>query len=277
MAAAKTDESPEQCACTVRKTRYVAASAAESTSASSSSEPREEAPGALMSRRAAIGGMCMGAAALLCIVVGTGLVGTGSAGGEAAVSDAPAQEVFDLQERIKTAQRKAEGLPGALDAERGLVTAQSSAEQIAQLQNDYRHLTPSVAAAGGEFDVAASEATWEATRRNLTPYFSPEVEPSDLGPWYLLAGDKDVPAGNGIPMSFDSGFEWVARRPYSIEEDSTIRVTWLAVETRPAGGPEPAVLAWARADFDMTRRTFSEVETCTTTTSEAVRQEVKTP
>jgi hypothetical protein len=37
------------------------------------------------------------------------------------------------------------------------------------------------------------------------------------------------------------------------------------------------VLAWARADYDMTRKSFSRVQTGTTTTGEALRQEVKAP
>lgn len=267
MAATQIDESGEQAEKPARKTRFVASQSAEAASDDDAGTAgRVEAPGALMSRRAAIGGVGMGAAALLLFVVGAGL-----SGGEASVSEAKAQEVFELREQIRTEQTRADALPQPQDADRGLVTAQSSAEQIAGLQNDYRHLTPSVAAAGGKLDPAASEPT----RRNLTPYFSPEVGQSALEPWYLLASDKDVPAGTGLPMSFDSGFEWVAQRPYSIDESGLIRVTWLAVETRPAEGQEPAVLAWARADYDMTRKTFSEVETGTTTTGEALRQEVK--
>lgn len=267
MAATQIDESGEQAEKPARKTRFVASPSAEAASDDDAGTAgRVEASGALMSRRAAIGGVGMGAAALLLFVVGAGL-----SGGEASVSEAKAQEVFELREQIRTEQTRADALPQPQDADRGLVTAQSSAEQIAGLQNDYRHLTPSVAAAGGELDPAASEPT----RRNLTPYFSPEVGQSALEPWYLLASDKDVPAGTGLPMSFDSGFEWVAQRPYSIDESGLIRVTWLAVETRPAEGQEPAVLAWARADYDMTRKTFSEVETGTTTTGEALRQEVK--
>lgn len=266
MAATEIDKSGEQAESTARKTRFVASPTAEPTSNDAGLAEQEEVDGALMSRRAAIGGVCMGAAAVLCFVIGAGLSGGGSA-----VSASTAREVSGLREQIRVAETTTDALPRAEDADRALVTAQSSAGQIAQLQNDYRHLTPSVAAKGGTLDAAASEST----RRNLTPYFSPEVGQPALEPWYLLASDKEVPAGTGIAMSFDSGFKWVAQRPYSIDEDSTIRVTWLAVETRPAQGQTPAVLAWADADYDMTRKTFSDVETGTTTTGEALRQEVK--
>lgn len=260
------DESSAQVESTGRKTRFVASSTAEPKAKALGPVGHGEPEGPLMGCGAAIGGVAMGAAAVLCFVLAAGF-----SGGEASVSDETAAEVFALREQISAAETMAEVLPEAEDADRGLVIAQTSADEIAGLQNDYRHLTPSVAQAGGTLDQAASEAT----RRNLTPYFAPSVDSSMLEPWYLLASDKDVPAGNGIPMSFDSGFEWIAQRPYAINEDSTIRVTWLAVETRPAEGQALAVLAWARADYDMTRKTFSDVETGTTTTGEALRQEVK--
>ena len=59
-----------------------------------------------------------------------------------------------------------------------------------------------------------------------------------------LASDKDIPSGVGSPVSFDSGFTWVAQRPYTINDDGTARVTWLAVETRPAAGQTAAVLGF---------------------------------
>lgn len=266
MATTEIGKSGEQVESPARRTRFVTSPTAEPTSNGAGPAEHVEADGALMSRRAAIGGVCMGAAAVLCFVLGAGLSGGGSA-----VSGSTAREVMELRDQIRVAETKADALPKAEDADRALVTAQSSAVQIAQLQNDYRHLTPLVAAKGGTLEASASEST----RRNLTPYFSPEVGQPALEPWYLLASDKEVPAGNGLPMSFDSGFKWVAQRPYSLNEDSTIRVTWLAVETRPAAGRTPTVLAWAHADYDMTRKTFSNVETGTTTTGEALRQEVK--
>jgi len=260
----------------VRKRRFVASSSSSPATQAAGSTQSTEPAGPLMSGRAAIAGVGIGAAALLCAVLGAGLdtgLGTGLSGGEVSVGSAEAQKMSDLREQIRVAQTRADALPEARDAERGLVMAQSAAEQVAALQNQYRHLTPAVAAAGGRLDAASSEAT----RRNLIPYFSPDVGRSALEPWYLLASDKDVPAGNGIPMSFDSGVEWVAQRPYWIEVDSTIPLTWLAVETRSTTGQEPVVLAWARADYDMTRKTFSQTETGTTTKGEAQRQAVTAP
>ncbi|QMU82917.1 hypothetical protein FV140_12995 [Paenarthrobacter ureafaciens] len=230
MASTKIDESGVRADKPVRKTRFVAAP--DAGAAPGDAEPTGDGnvPGALMSRRAAIGGVGMGAAALLCFVVGAGL-----SGGEAAVSHDKAQQIVSLREQIRTAQVHADALPEAMDADRALVTAQGAAEQIARLQNEYRHLTPSVTGAGGTLDQTAAEPT----RRNLTPYFVPDVGQAALQPWYLLASDKAVPAGNEIPMSFDSGFEWVAQRPYSVEVGGTIRVTWLALQTRPAAGQAP--------------------------------------
>ena len=220
----------------------------------------------LMSRRAAIGGVVMGAMALVCFVVGAGL-----SGGGAAVSDRTATEIFGLREQVRIAQVKAETLPDAKDAEHGLVLAQTSADAVAKLQNDYRHLAPDVAAASGSL----AGTTAETTQRNLVPYFAPAVDQASLKPWYLLASDKDVPPGIGVPSSFDSGFKWVAQRPYYINADSQVRVTWLAVEAHPAAGQTPAVLAWASANYDLTRKTLFDVRSGTTATGEALRLEVK--
>lgn len=269
MASTQTGEKDEQ----AEKPAFVRRSFASSQASPADSEQEaggghggSQEQGALMSRRAAIGGVGMGAAALLCFVLGAGL-----SGGEATISDRTATEVFALQEWVKAAQTKEESLPAAKDAERGLVLAQTSADAVAQLQNDYRHLAPEVAAAGGKLDGSSASTT----QRNLVPYFAPSVDQSSLQPWFLLASDKDVPAGVGIPMSFDSGFEWVAQRPYLIDADSRVRVTWLAVETHPAEGQTPAVLAWARADYDLTRKTLFDVRSGTTATGEALRLEVK--
>lgn len=218
-----------------------------------------------MSRRAAVAGVGMGAAALLCFVLTAGF-----SHGEGTVSKATAQQVFERRERIQAVKTKTAALPSVKDAERALVTAQVSADQVAELQNDYRYLTPGVAAAGGKLDPDMSLAT----RRNLTPHFTSSVSQSALGPWFLLASDRDVPAGLGIPMSFNSGFEWVALRPYLVRDDSVVEVTWLAMQKRPAKGHPPEVLAWARAEFDSRHKTFSAVEIGTTATGEALRQEV---
>lgn len=268
MSSTQTEEKGEQAGKPAFVRRSFTSSQASTADSPQGASPEDGSPqeqGPLMSRRAAIGGVGMGAAALLCFVLGAGF-----SGGEATVSDKTATEVFALQERVKAAQTKEESLPEATDAERGLVLAQNSADAVAQLQNDYRHLAPDVAAAGGRLD--GSTAT---TQRNLVPYFAPSVDQSALQPWYLLASDKDVPAGVGIPMSFESGFEWIAQRPYFIDSDSRVRVTWLAVETHPAKGQDPAVLAWARADYDLTRKTLFDVQSGTTATGEALRLEVK--
>ncbi|WP_340375750.1 hypothetical protein U5640_11765 [Streptomyces sp. SS7] len=189
------------------------------------------------------------------------------------MSDTAAPEISSLQEQIRIAEAKTAALPKADDAERGLTAALTAAGEVAKLQNNYRYLTPSVAADGGMLDTATSQSTL----RNLIPYFAPSVHQSNLGPWYLLASDKDVAAGVGIPMSFNSGFEWVAQVPYLVNDDSTITVTWLAMETRTGAGEKPAVLAWARADYDLVRKAFVNIQTGTTATGEALKQEVKAP
>jgi hypothetical protein len=246
--------------------RFVSSSMGEPDATGREDDSTEQAEGPLMSRRAAIAGVGMGALAVLGFVVGAGT------GGPVSVDETLTAEVSALRDEIKTVQTQTEGLPSAIDADRGLVLAQGSAQDVATLQNDYSHLAPKIAAAGG--DPGGLTAN---TRRGLTPYFAPSVDQSLLEPWYLLASDKDVANGLGIPMSFKSGAQWVAQRPYLVKVDGTIPVTWLAYETHSAEGQEPAVLAWASANYDMTRRTFIDVTTGTTTTGQALRLEVKTP
>ncbi|WP_338675873.1 hypothetical protein V1460_25110 [Streptomyces sp. SCSIO 30461] len=139
--------------------------------------------------------------ALLCFVLSAGF-----SGGHSAVSDRAASEISSLQEQIRITEAKTAALPKADDAERGLTAALTAAGQVAKLQNDYRYLTPSVAADGGTLVTATSQSTL----RNLIPYFTPSAHWTNLKPWYLLASDKGVAAGVGIPMSFSSGFEWAA-------------------------------------------------------------------
>ncbi|KOT57105.1 MULTISPECIES: hypothetical protein [Streptomyces] len=247
------------------KTRFVATSASSQEGTDTAEQP--EPTGGLRKHTLVIG-VGMGAGALLCFVLSAGF-----SSGQSTVSSTAAPEASSLQEQIRTVEAKTAALPKPGDAERGLTAALTAAGQVAKLQNDYRFLTPGVAAAGGKLDTA----TFQSTLHNLIPYFAPSVPQAELKPWYLLASDKAVPVGVGIPMSFDSGFEWVAQVPYLVNDDSTITVTWLAVETRTGAGEEPATLAWARADYDLVRKAFVRIQTGTTATGEALKQEVKAP
>ncbi|MFE7117379.1 hypothetical protein ACFU99_18395 [Streptomyces sp. NPDC057654] len=249
----------------VRKTHFVATSAALQEGADT---PGQTEPAGGLRKRTLAAGVGMSAGALLCFVLAAGF-----SGGQNAASGTAAPEISCLREQVRSTEAKTAALPKTEDAERGLTAALTAAGQVAKLQNDYRYLTPGVAAAGGTLDTAASQPTL----RNLIPYFIPSVHQTDLGPWYLLASDKDVAAGIGIPMSFDSGFEWVAQVPYLVNDDSTVTVTWLAVETRTGAGGRLAVLAWARAGYDLVHKAFVNIQTGTTATGEALKQEVKAP
>ncbi|WP_030559180.1 hypothetical protein [Streptomyces aureocirculatus] len=249
----------------MRKTRFVSTFASSQKGADT---PGQTEPAGGLRKRTLAAGVSMGVGALLCFALSAGF-----SGGHSAVADTTAPEISSLQEQIRITEAKTATLPKADDAERGLTAAQTAAGQVAKLQNDYRYLTPSVAADGGTLDTATSQSTLH----NLIPYFAPSVHQADLGPWYLLARDKDVAAGVGIPMSFNSGFKWVAQVPYLVNDDSTITVTWLAMETRTGAGERPAVLAWARADYDLVRKAFVKLRTGTTATGEALKQEVKAP
>ncbi|MFJ9900608.1 hypothetical protein ACIQPR_45505 [Streptomyces sp. NPDC091280] len=244
----------------MRKTHFVATS---TSSQEGADTPAQTEPAGGLRKRTLVAGVSMGVGALLCFALSAGF-----SGGQSAVSDTAAPEISSLQEQIRITEAKTAALPKADDAERGLTAALTAAGQVATLQNDYRYLTPSVAADGGTLDT---------TLRNLIPYFVPSVHQADLGPWYLLASDKDVAAGVGIPMSFNSGFAWAAQVPYLVNDDSTITVTWLAMETGTGAGEKPEVLAWARADYDLVRTAFVNIQTGTTVTGEALKQEVKTP
>ncbi|MEU7156131.1 hypothetical protein AB0A98_06755 [Streptomyces chrestomyceticus] len=245
------------------KKRFVATSAQEGTDTT-----EQTGPVGGLRKHTLVTGVGMGAGALLCFVLSTGF-----SSGQSAVSYIAAPEVSSLQEQIRTVEARTAVLPKADDAERGLTAALTAAGQVAKLQNDYRFLTPGVAAADGKLDTA----TFQSTLHNLIPYFAPSVPQAELKPWYLLASDKAVPTGVGIPMSFHSGFEWVAQVPYLVNDDSTITVTWLALGTRAGASEKPATLAWARADYDLVREVFVRIQTGTTATGEALKQEVKGP
>ncbi|WP_181273680.1 hypothetical protein [Brevibacterium oceani] len=270
MASTESDESGAQAPGSRYQKRFVAAAKddagrpADDPETATSDAP-EVADGPLMSPRAAISGVGMIALAAICFVVSSVL-----GGGDVSVSEETERTAFELKTRVTEAEVKADSLPEVDDAEASLSRVQVAANQVADLQNDYRLLTPASAASG-----SLDEDAVQSSLRTLIPLFAPGTDQAELRPWYLLAADADVPAGTGLPMGFDSGFRWEAQVPYGIEPDSTIEVTWLAVQTRTAEGEEPAVLAWATATYDMTRGTFSNVKQGTTTTGEALKLEVK--
>lgn len=222
----------------------------------------EPAPGRARPLRKAIviPSALMAIAAIACFVAAGAVT---ASKGPATVSDADAEEIFDLRSRIQLAEATQEALPNAADSERALVTAHDAAISVASLQNDYRILTPSVRSGSLPQDAAFG------TRQALGPYFAPDVDPAILDPWYLLASDAEVPLATGLPMTFRSGFTWSAQSPYSIDEEGRVKVTWLATETSPAEGAPPRVLAWAQADYEMTRKVFMNVRVGTTTTGAA--------
>ncbi|SIO86931.1 hypothetical protein BQ8420_14340 [Nocardiopsis sp. JB363] len=221
----------------------------------------------LLATHAVVTGVIMVVIALVAGVLAFG--SSGSIGPE--VSRADAKEIFGLREEIHLAEARTEELPKVRDAERGLVKAMASADRVAALQNDYRQLTPRIEAADGVLDPVLVASN----RRDLTPLFTPSVDASALDPWYLLASDASVPEAVGIPASFDSGFEWIVATPTTVEVTGMIPVTWQAIERHPAKGQDPAVLAWASADYDLTGQTFSEIRTGMTVQGAARGVEVK--
>lgn len=251
---------------TVYTKRFVTSADADPDRKTEASEDAAQSRPEGLSKPVIIAGVAMVAVALLCFVLAAGFSGGGSS-----VSDETAQKVYSLNKQIQLVKTKTEAMPNAKDADRGLVGALESATKVAQLQNDYRYLAPAVDKADGRLNSSLTLST----RRNLIPYFAPTVDQSDLGPWYLLDSDKDLPVGVGIPMSFRSGFTWVAQTPYAINEDSTISVSWLAVAEHTPDDAAPQVLAWASADYDITQKTFSNVRTGTTATGDGLRLEVK--
>lgn len=208
---------------------------------------------------------------LLVLALGCIIGSAGFAGGEPAVSEADTEEIYEINKDIRDVKSNAESLPNAKDAERNLVRALDAAGDVATLQNNYRFLARDVKAAEG----APDPALGQDTTRGLTPYFDPSVDAALLDPWYLLDSDATVDEGVGIPELFDSGFSWQAQVPSVINKDGTVSVSWLAIETRTAGDRAPAVLAWAQADYDMTRQVFTDVHVGTTSTGRALGLEVK--
>lgn len=241
---------------------------AQSPDEAEGSESAEASAGVFegLTRRTVVPAVAMGAAGMLCMTLALA-----TAGGEPQVSEEAAAQVFELQDRRSTALAAAEALPDPGNAERSLSAAHQRAQRIAELQNDYRHLTPQ-AAEDGELDPASVLST----RGNLMPYFASTVSPEAVEPWYLLDADRHVPLGTGIPMSFDSGFVWRAGSPQTVNADGTVPVVWTAIQTRPGtdedGEPlEPAVLAVATADYDHQRAAFGDVRVVVTTAGHQLR------
>lgn len=262
MASTQTDESGGGA---VRKTRFVSASA---SSRKGTDTPEQTEPAGGLRKRTLVAAVGMGAGALVCFVRSAGF-----SGGRNAVNGRAAPEISSLREQIRNTEAKTAALPKTDDAERGLTAALTAAGQAEKLQNDYRYVTPGMTAGGGTLDTA----TAQSTLRSLIPCFAPSVHRVDLGPWYLLASGKDVAADVGVPMSFGSGFEWVAQVSCLVHDASTITVTWLAMETGTGAGGMAAVPAWARADYDLVRKAFLDIQTGTTATGDALKQEVATP
>ncbi|MFK0154238.1 hypothetical protein ACIQVK_19460 [Streptomyces sp. NPDC090493] len=153
----------------MRKTRFVATSAF-SPEGTDSPEQAESAGG--LPERPLVADVSMGGDALVRFIRSAGF-----SGGQSAVSGRAAPKVFFLQEPIRTTGAKTTALPRADDAERGLTAAQTAAGQVSKLQNDYRCLTPSVAADGGSLDTATSQPTL----RNLILCFAPLWAPGGPG------------------------------------------------------------------------------------------------
>ncbi|MEW1548337.1 hypothetical protein [Streptomyces tsukubensis] len=157
-----------------RETRFVASSA---TSAEGSDTPEPAEPAGGLRNRTLIACASMGVGARLCFVLSAGV-----SGGQGTVSRTAAPEIPSLLEQIRITEVKAAALPEAYDAERGLTATPTAADQVAELQNDYWHLAPSVAADDGRLDTALSHSRL----RNLTP----SVHQADLGSCCLLASGK---------------------------------------------------------------------------------------
>ncbi|MFD4681263.1 hypothetical protein [Streptomyces sp. NPDC058461] len=98
--------------------------------------------------------MSMGVGALPCFVLSAGLSGR-----QSAVSHTAAPEISPLQEQTRITEAKTAALPKTDDAERDPTAALTAAGEVAKRQNDYRYLTPSVAADGGTLDTAMSQST----------------------------------------------------------------------------------------------------------------------
>lgn len=228
-------------------------------------QAEDDAPSLPIGLPSLITGVSMVVIAVFCFVIAFSVTP------EQTVSEADEKEIFALRKEISAAQVARDELPDAQTGERSLVQAHEAAVDIAQMQNSYRSLAVDAAAADGRLE----DGQLISGKRDLTPYFDPSTDNALLGPWYLLAADADVEPGTGIPEFFDSGFAWQAQMPADITTAGTVPVTWIAVQTRTAEDAEPATLAWARAEYDITRQVVTDLQIGTTALGEALRQEVR--
>lgn len=224
----------------------------------------EDVPQRTMRPLAALGGVGMGLATVVCLAIGIVSAGGGS------IDTHTAEQVTHVRDQVREIRGQVDDLPSTRDAQRGLDTARQSAEDVARMQNDYRALTPEVVKDDGKPESGQTDTT----SRSLKPYFAPTVDDEVMQPWYLLASDAKVPKGSGLAMGFDSGFRWEAQTPSTVDADGVVRVTWLAKQTRTGKDESSAVLAWRQADYDMNRKTFSDVTGGTTTVGDDLQVEV---
>lgn len=265
MPALQTDESSREEPTT--RQRFVLSGGSGSGSSNPESDPVEpEATGHRLTRRSGL--LAAGTAVVAVAVL---VLAAGFAGGTGQVRAADEKKAFSLREQIKQVESRADSLPESKDAQRGLTRAFEQAEQVERLQNDYRSLTPEATGAGGRLP---GERT-AGMRRNLVPLFAPSEDATAVEPWYLMARDKDADLGVGTPADFDSDFEWETQVPATVSDEGTIVVVWLAKERASATDADPRVLAWTRAEYDLDRQVFFDVETATTTPGEALALEVK--
>lgn len=123
-------------------------------------------------------------------------------------------------------------------------------ERIAAATGDDESLpTPDEAARGlvlarGAAGSVARLQNTGTTSRDLLPYFDTTVPRRLVDTWY-------TPGRTAGPAT------WTASRPVSVNADGTVPVTW----TLTRGG---TLLAWADADYDITRQVFTGLGVHTT-------------
>lgn len=185
----------------------------------------------------------------------------------------PAQATIDAYQQALSEQEDAEMATSRLEAikdpQAQIENASSVAEQIVVLQSAAARDTAAIDEASS---MDAQEA--EEVSRQMQPYFSTDVDPESLGPWYLVAADVDADAGVGFGSGFDSTVTWRVDSASTIDESGKVPVRFSAYDSDSLDEQDPVLLAWATADFDPRSDTMEDLVTGVTAEGQAAQLKV---
>lgn len=209
--------------------------------------PEEEASAVISARRSAIT-MISAAAMVTAAIIATVMAASTAGSADPPLDPAVATAIATTGDELELVTFERNELLGVDAVERALAAAQVAATSVADLQNDYRFLTPRIAKEG-----LAGNDRAAIIAGNLRGHLTAGQMPALADPWYLLASDAQAPTGIGLPATFASGFSWRPTGVYRMDEAGLVPVIWLAT------GTDGQLLAWASGRYDPVRSAFGQM------------------